>query len=266
MTMTSLAGLVLLLMLYEVRAYKLQGLRVPKVLDFDTSVHPIREALVTVLEDECKENLPLELGRLHEATAIYSSFVEDKSGNKISYLQNLWNQNRDRMETTPAYQHFELVYKTFLEDVIKPMGMECGNEEECCYQRAPTFRAYLPGTGTPMGKLHCDRDYHHQPTELNFWMPLSEHVFGTNSLFVESEPGKGDFESLDLRYGQCYRGYLNQCRHGARTNDSNVSRLSIDFRLVKRREHDPTFRKGVRRGAKARFQDKFDVGGFYEVV
>ena len=27
--------------------------------------------------------------------------------------------------------------------------------------------------------------------------------------------------------------------------------------------HDPSFRKGVRRGVKARFQNVFDVGGFY---
>jgi hypothetical protein len=27
--------------------------------------------------------------------------------------------------------------------------------------------------------------------------------------------------------------------------------------------HDPVFRKGVRRGVKARFQNVFDVGGFY---
>ena len=27
--------------------------------------------------------------------------------------------------------------------------------------------------------------------------------------------------------------------------------------------HDPLFRKGVRRGVKARFQNVFDVGGFY---
>ena len=27
--------------------------------------------------------------------------------------------------------------------------------------------------------------------------------------------------------------------------------------------HDPAFRKGVRRGVKARFQNVFDVGGFY---
>jgi hypothetical protein len=30
--------------------------------------------------------------------------------------------------------------------------------------------------------------------------------------------------------------------------------------------HDPTFHEGVRRGAKAKFAYKFDVGGFYAVA
>ncbi len=38
-------------------------------------------------------------------------------------------------------------------------------------QRIPTFRCHLSGTGV-MGLVHCDADYGHQPSEINFWMPL----------------------------------------------------------------------------------------------
>ena len=63
------------------------------------------------------------------------------------------------------------------------------------YQRAPTLRVYPPSS-LPMGKMHNDEDYHHQPSELNFWLPLSD-VFGTNSLWVESQPKLGKFAYSD---------------------------------------------------------------------
>jgi hypothetical protein len=48
-------------------------------------------------------------------------------------------------------------------------------------------------------------------------------------------------------------------------NDTNLTRISLDFRCVSDLSggHDPNFRLGTRRGAKAKWQNKFDVGGFY---
>jgi hypothetical protein len=133
------------------------------------------------------------------------------------------------------------------------------------YQRAPSLRIYNPSK-QPSGQLHHDRDYHHQPSELNFWMPISDKSFGTNSLWVESAPDRGDFRPLNLTYGQCLRFYGNLCRHQTFPNDTNTTRVSLDFRVVSTKSggHDPSFRKGVRRGGKSRFQTVFDVGGFYE--
>ena len=44
------------------------------------------------------------------------------------------------------------------------------------YQRSPTLRIYTPGNVKAMGKLHNDMDYHHQPSELNYWLPLCRCV------------------------------------------------------------------------------------------
>jgi hypothetical protein len=41
--------------------------------------------------------------------------------------------------------------------------------------------------------------------EVNFWVPLTR-VFGTNTLFVESAPGRGDFRPVELGYGACCGG------------------------------------------------------------
>ena len=49
------------------------------------------------------------------------------------------------------------------------------------------MRVHLPHTRS-LGKRHCDRDYYHQPNEINVWIPLVERVSGTNSLYCESSP------------------------------------------------------------------------------
>jgi hypothetical protein len=67
------------------------------------------------------------------------------------------------------------------------------------YQRAPTLRVYTPSTSA-MGKMHNDCDYNHQPSEINFWLPLTT-VFGSNTMWVESEENKGDFHPLTMKYG-----------------------------------------------------------------
>jgi hypothetical protein len=115
--------------------------------------------------------------------------------------------------------------------------------------------------------LHNDMEYHHQPSELNFWMPLTK-VWDTNSLWVESHPGLGDMHPLNLEYGQFCRFYGNQCRHTCLPNRTGKTRVSLDFRAVSEASggHNPNFRRGKRRGAKARFNYCFDVGGYYEEI
>lgn len=133
------------------------------------------------------------------------------------------------------------------------------------YQRAPSLRVYNP-SDFPAGKLHNDRDYHHQPSELNFWLPIAERCFESNSLWVESQPNLGDFHPLNLEYGEYCRFYGNLCRHRTVPNNSNHTRVSLDFRVVSEASggHDPLFRKGIRRGSKSKFQTAFDIGGFYD--
>ena len=62
-------------------------------------------------------------------------------------------------------------------------------------------------------------------------MPLTR-VSGTNSLQVESAPGLGDFRSLDLSYGECFRFNGNRCRHYTEPNSSGATRVSFDLRML----------------------------------
>ena len=116
-------------------------------------------------------------------------------------------------------------YWEFVHDVILP-HLE---GYDLLVQEVPVLRCVLPGSVAP-SKPHCDADYFHDPSELNFWVPLTA-VEGSNSLFCESAPGRADFAPFQLQYGEIMRFYGNRCRHYTVPNDSSV-RVSFDFRVI----------------------------------
>ena len=80
--------------------------------------------------------------------------------------------------------------------------------------------------------MHCDKDYdNHQDAEINFWIPVTL-VGGNNSLFLESKPGKGDFQPVELQYGQYLKFDGHNCRHYTVHNDTDTCRVSFDFRVI----------------------------------
>lgn len=145
--------------------------------------------------------------------------------------------------SSPHYPELIALYERFVQEVILPLY----SDTEYAVQVDPSFRIHLPNN-TALGKrdddqgeivgLHCDADYNHQPGEINFILPLTP-MFGTNSVYVESEPGKGDYHSAEVPIGRLFCFYGNKCRHHNRRNETGVSRLSIDFRVIPMKVYDP---------------------------
>jgi hypothetical protein len=68
---------------------------------------------------------------------------------------------------------------------------------------------------------------------VNVWIPLTP-VGGTNSLWLESVPGKQDFQPLEVdEFGTAVLFWGNQCEHYSVANDTNTTRLSLDLRVVR---------------------------------
>ena len=238
----------------------LNDLRKQKTFNYDINKYPFESLIKDILELELNKSIP-SLDNLHQCE-IASKFRLDGSGNKINNLQYNWNRDRSRVdnESHIVYKNFDDLYQIFIREVI---GHEIGGGR-IVYQRAPTLRV-VPPSDKVTGELHRDKDYHHQPSELNYWLLVTSNCFDTNSLWIESSSDADDFKPLQLKYGQYVRFYGNMCRHKTFPNDTNLTRISLDFRCVSDLSggHDPNFRLGTRRGAKAKWQNKFDVGGFY---
>eukprot|EP00957_Ditylum_brightwellii_P130316 9940654-Ditylum_brightwellii.AAC.1 len=63
----------------------------------------------------------------------------------------------------------------------------------------PPMGGRNPGT---LAGLHTDSEYGHPEGEVNFFLPVNARTSGTNSLFVEGEADRGDFEPFALNYGE----------------------------------------------------------------
>ena len=153
-------------------------------------------------------------------------------------------------------------YQRFVREVAAPLVAADGDvaaSDRGYYQRDPNFRAHLPDTGFHLTQRHCDAQYHHQPLEVNFWIPLTQ-TYGSNSLWVESTPGAGDFSALELSPGEGVRFWGHSCEHYTLPNETDETRLSFDFRVVPPglfREHYPN---SHRRDGTPRFA----AGGFFD--
>ena len=131
---------------------------------------------------------------------------------------------------------FLQLYDRFVEEVIEPMLRSSDDDDSSkggpplVYQAVPVFRVFLPGH-LAVGPRHTDAQYHPQPDELNFWVPLTD-AYGSNSLYVESSAGVGDFRPIECGNGTLYRFRGNECEHFTELNLTNATRVSFDFRVI----------------------------------
>jgi len=230
------------------------GLEDEVIFEFDVREYDFRECLQDMLQIQRSE----QLHRLHlcdEAVA-YSEAVKStlftikqprqdivdngpapgRRGNPfLRRWKRVWSGEIEH-PLKPARNRFESLLLRFARDFCAPrMG-----DEPCLFQREPTLRVVFPSPFAT-GRPHSDSEYHHQPAEINWWLPLSDEVFGGNTLHVESKPGLGDFHPLNLKYGQVCRFYGNKCMHYCVPNDTAITRVSIDFRTVPESYYDDTY-------------------------
>ena len=236
-----------------------------KIFQYDTNRFPFRELLADWLEvtsdntdtnDNDNDNHNIDLETIHTLSIIPQSreplhplirhaYTSAKIEPKIS--STMRRAKKKGLFSSPQYNRLINTYRLFIREVVAPLC--CKNSDEnnngvgdvgdvgeieknhVVYQCPPTTRVVFPN-GNRTISMHCDKEYPgHQQAEINFWLPVTR-VFGNNSLWVESEPNKGDFRPVELEYGQCLRFDGHDCRHYTVHNDTESCRVSIDFRVV----------------------------------
>lgn len=122
--------------------------------------------------------------------------------------------------------NFLNIYRDFIKNIIT----EHFNGKKMYYQTKPTFRVQIPNN-IAVAKWHKDKAYNHSNNEINIFLPLTE-AFDTNTIWTESEEDKGDFAPMNAKFGEYYLWDGANLSHGNKKNETGVSRVSIDFRII----------------------------------
>lgn len=162
-------------------------------------------------------------------------------------------------------------YQRLVREHVLPRLAAALGEQEFAVQREPSIRFSLPDASALGARendedacigLHTDGDYDHQPGELNVMLALSR-VFGSNGLFVESEPMRGDYHCVELEAGRLFTFHGVACRHYNQRNDTGCTRVSIDFRLIPMSRYDHSRDDVSRKASRA---GRFTLGEYFELV
>lgn len=133
----------------------------------------------------------------------------------------IWHQRYYR-----AFDDWRALYVAFIREQVARRF-----SQPFYYQAVPTLRVHLPGN-VAVGAFHTDSDYGHPPHELSFWLPLTA-AWDSNSIWIESQPGLGDFQPVRAVPGDMVVFEATRLRHGNRINKTGATRISIDFRCLR---------------------------------
>jgi len=207
-----------------------------QIYDYDTAEFPFRACVAQVLGVSVEE-----LEYIHNTPGGKACLAKGAAAGRLKrrkdYFVKKWNSSRNCQPPSRARQRFNEILDRFVETFVAPRmaAIEGGEVAEVAYQRDAIMRVVMP-EGPNTTNLHCDADYHHPPAEMNWWFPFTP-VSGSNSLFIESRPGAGDFKPVELEYGQVLRFYGNLCQHYSVPNTSPSSRVSCDVRVLSLPHH-----------------------------
>jgi hypothetical protein len=177
------------------------------------------------------------LDRLHER----HPRPTDATGDQDTPVHEMFYREYPQMRDT---------YERFLRDVVAARY-----REDICVQRVPTFRVHYP-EATAVREFHRDSDYNHQSGIMNYWLTLTP-AYGTNSIWIETQPDSGDFRPVDLVPGQVLRFNAVRLTHGNHSNDTAATRVSFDFRVLPLEEYRETGLTSVRSGRRLGLDDYY---------
>jgi len=244
------------------------------VLRYDTERFPFRDQVRQRLAANFNIRRELPFERLHERVAADDRTLDATGDNRVAAAFHQPNG-----EFTRVYHRF---LKEFLGDEVFQAPL--------LFQRHPTVRFCFANTlgYTWRPNYHSDVLLGHPPQEINIWLPLSS-CWGSNSLIIaplsdsldllESYGWNLDRYGDELQSNEALQGrcaaiakpiamdygevllFDSRCIHLAPKNETDTTRVSLDFRVVP--VADFTALPVVYRGT-GRTKSVFERGGYYD--
>ena len=130
----------------------------------------------------------------------------------------------------PTYEGDTHGFLALYNEFVKYITEKYFPNQKMIYQTRPTFRVQAPNN-LAVAKWHKDKAYNHSFNEINIFLPLTD-AFDTNTIWSESQEDKGDFSPMNAKLGEFYIWNGANLNHGNKRNETGVSRVSVDFRVI----------------------------------
>jgi hypothetical protein len=222
---------------------------------YDESEFPFYE----IFSDFCRDAFGCEdVEKLHEFIPTPGELVR-VGGDQNTFGHKALYKIDPRFRPTEVTLACETTDRGFISTYRKFISLQETEifRERLVYQTLPTIRIHLPGN-LSVGEYHRDRNYNHATEEVNVWVPVTR-AFGTATIHIESEYGRGDHQPVEVARGQ-FVIFDSLLEHGNEVNREGYTRVSFDFRIIplhKYRESDKTSVNENRR---------FRIGDYYSLL
>jgi len=163
---------------------------------------------------------------------------------------------------------FKKLYCSFIKDIHAHFFPD---EELLIYQSYPSVRFQFMDSVTIPPHKDSDSLSNHPLGEKNFIIPITE-MKDTNTIQIESKPDLKDFKSIHLIPGElfCFNG--NTCTHYNKKNTENKLRISLDFRVILKKDYlkyidsREVINSNPRDIFWGREPKKMLIGGYYQIT
>jgi hypothetical protein len=180
------------------------------VVDYDGDRYPFQRLLAA------------EVFRVPRLDQLHLARRRETRRDRLTYQDNL--VLRRLMQRMPDDSRFYRIYHAWIARVIAPYYAG-----RLSYSAHPKMRVHLAGTGS-VSDFHRDVDTTGRYDQINCFLPFTD-VHDTCSIWAESGYGEGNFEPVELRYGQALLWDGGLLHHGTYPNLTDRTRVSCDFRF-----------------------------------
>ena len=190
-----------------------------KILSYDRCQNKFLEYFQTLFDEEHLDMLHLKSTDYDAAKdMIHMGHLNDRDTDLHRKFYNDIKTNNT----------FKLLYCSFIKEIYNKFFP---GEKYLIYQSFPSIRIQFMESKTIPPHKDSDQLSNHPIGEKNFLIPITD-MRDTNSIYIESEPDKKDFESVNLEYGDLFYFNGNTCTHHNVENKENRLRISLDFRVM----------------------------------
>ena len=157
---------------------------------------------------------------------------------------------------------FTKLYCNLINDIFCQLFPD---EKVYIYQSFPSIRIQFHNNVVIPPHYDSDKIGNHPIGEKNFILPITK-MYGSNRLFIESEPDKKDFQGIDLECGELLYFNGNRCIHFNEKNIENDIRISLDFRVILWKDYKQYIQQNMvfTNPRDDRIPVKMNIGGYYQ--